>query len=152
MTSSSARLQHIANNEHITVSPPVLSALISTSNGDLRRAITYLQSAARLSAASIPPEPITARDVQEIAGVVPDSIVHDFARALGIEVRPGPDGDAMDVDTDGAALAKPNRKTETLRGFDLIREKVRMLMREGYSASQILSQVRPRPSSIAFRF
>ncbi|ETW85493.1 hypothetical protein HETIRDRAFT_310016 [Heterobasidion irregulare TC 32-1] len=113
-TSSSARLQHIANDEHITVSPPVLSALISTSNGDLRRAITYLQSAARLSAASIPPEPITARDVQEIAGVVPDSIVHDFARALGIE---------------------------TLRGFDLIREKVRMLMREGYSASQILSQL-----------
>ncbi|KAA1471274.1 P-loop containing nucleoside triphosphate hydrolase protein [Dentipellis sp. KUC8613] len=130
-TSATKRLEHIAAAEQVPVSPAVISALISTSSGDLRRAITYLQSAARLSAASIPPEPITPRDVQEIAGVVPDSVVESFARALGIDVVASSGADE-DVEMNGNG---------TLRGFDLIRERVKVLMREGYSASQILAQL-----------
>ncbi|THH14720.1 hypothetical protein EW146_g5663 [Bondarzewia mesenterica] len=141
--SASARLEYIASAENVSVNPSVLSTLVSTSNGDLRRAITYLQSAARLSAANVPPTPITPRDVQEIAGVVPDAVVHDFARALGIEVLPssGSNETDMDVDMDGAAHEKTTGKSRTLRGFDLIRGKVKALIREGYSASQILSQL-----------
>jgi replication factor C subunit 2/4 len=103
--------------------------LVSTSSGDLRRSITYLQSASRLSAATSPPTAITSRDIQEIAGVVPDEVISDFARSLGIEISSDP---GMDVDS---------TLNSTLKGFDRIREAVKHLMREGYSASQILSQV-----------
>lgn len=71
---------------------------------------------------------ITPRDIQEIAGVVPDDVVNSFASSLGVDIA-----SASDMDVDGAPQAK---------GFDPIRKKVRELMREGYSASQILSQVR----------
>jgi replication factor C subunit 2/4 len=119
------------------VNPAVISALISTSSGDLRRAITYLQSAARLSGATNPPTPINALDIQEIAGVVPDAVVRKFAQILGVEVSLNGSGDD-DVEMADAASSTT---TSTLRGFDLIRETVRSLIREGYSASQILTQV-----------
>jgi replication factor C subunit 2/4 len=119
------------------VNHAILSALISTSSGDLRRAITYLQSAARLSGATKPPTPINAGDIQEIAGVVPDVIVQKFAQTLGVEVSLNGSGDD-DVEM---ADVTSSTTTTTLRGFDLIRETVRSLIREGYSASQILVQV-----------
>ncbi|KAF9476321.1 P-loop containing nucleoside triphosphate hydrolase protein [Pholiota conissans] len=126
--SSSLRLAHIAQCENVPVSKPVIDALINTSNGDLRRAITYLQSASRLSSSTQPPTPILPIDIQEIAGVVPDNVIKDFARVLGIDV----DDDEMDIDD------KPSQKQN---GFDPIRKKVKFLMREGYSASQIISQL-----------
>ncbi|KAK7015005.1 replication factor C subunit 2 [Favolaschia claudopus] len=122
-TSSTSRLAYIADSEHIQVDKPVIDTLISTSSGDLRRAITYLQSASRLSSSTNPPTAITATDIQEIAGVVPDSVVNDFASVLGI------DNDAvMAVD-----------KVQT--GFEPIQKKVKELMREGYSAAQLLTQL-----------
>lgn len=127
-TSSSARLASIATAEHMQIDKPVLDTLISASSGDLRRAITYLQSASRLASSTTPPTPITASDIQEIAGVVPDAVVNDFASTIGIEMP-----ESMDVD-DGKKRVKP--------GFDPIRNKVKELIREGYSATQVLSQVR----------
>ncbi|KAK0197261.1 P-loop containing nucleoside triphosphate hydrolase protein [Armillaria mellea] len=121
--SSSSRLIHIATTEHITVDPSVVEALIHASSGDLRRAITYLQSASRLSSSTSPPTPITPRDVQEIAGVVPDDIINNFASVLGID---------MDQAMSGTA-PKP--------GFTGIRSAVKEIIREGYSASQVLSQL-----------
>ncbi|SJL00239.1 related to Replication factor C subunit 2 [Armillaria ostoyae] len=121
--SSSSRLMHIATSEHITVDPSVVEALIRASSGDLRRAITYLQSASRLSSSTSPPTPITPRDVQEIAGVVPDDIINNFATVLGID---------MDQAMTGTA-PKP--------GFTGIRSAVKEIIREGYSASQVLSQL-----------
>ncbi|KAK0240292.1 P-loop containing nucleoside triphosphate hydrolase protein [Armillaria nabsnona] len=121
--SSSSRLMHIATSEHITVDPSVVEALIRASSGDLRRAITYLQSASRLSSSTSPPTPITPRDVQEIAGVVPDDIINNFATVLGID---------MDQPMTGTA-PKP--------GFTGIRSAVKEIIREGYSASQVLSQL-----------
>lgn len=120
------------------MNPAVISALISTSSGDLRRAITYLQSAARLSGATNPPTPINVVDIQEIAGVVPDVVVRKFAQTLGVEISLNGGGDDEDVEMADAASSTT---TTTLRGFDLIRETVRSLIREGYSASQILAQV-----------
>lgn len=136
-SSARERLEHIAATEQIPVDPAVISALVSTSSGDLRRAITYLQSAARLSCATSPPTPINAGDIQEIAGVVPDAVVRRFAQTLGVEVSLNGSGDE-DVEM---ADAVSSTTTTTLRGFDLIRETVRSLIREGYSASQILTQV-----------
>lgn len=123
---SSLRLSQIAQAEGVEINKPVLDTLINTSSGDLRRAITYLQSASRLSASSVPPAPILPAEIQEIAGVVPDAVINDLARVLGIEIE-----DAMDIDDAPKQV-----------GFEPIRGKVTMLMREGYSASQIISQVR----------
>ncbi|KAF7791280.1 hypothetical protein EIP86_002294 [Pleurotus ostreatoroseus] len=128
--STSSRLSYIATAEHVDVSPEVITTLINTSQGDLRRSITYLQSASRLAHSSQPPAPITAEDIQEIAGVVPDRIITDFAATLGIESIAN---DSMDVDMD----QKKPRKA----GFDIIRKKVKEIVREGYSASQLLSQL-----------
>ncbi len=136
-SSARQRLEHIAAAEQVPVNPAVISALISTSSGDLRRAITYLQSAARLSGATEPPTPINAGDIQEIAGVVPDVVVRKFAQTLGVELTLNGSGDE-DVEM---ADVTSSTTTTTLRGFDLIRETVRSLIREGYSASQILTQV-----------
>lgn len=129
-SSTSARLQHIATEESVQVTPAVVDALIDVSGGDLRRAITYLQSASRLSSSTNPPSEITPRDIQEIAGVVPDVVVRRFGRVLGVEIHG--DNDIMDVDTE-------TRKRVT--GFELVQGKVKEIMREGYSASQLLSQV-----------
>lgn len=123
--STSARLASIASAENIHVPETVINTLISTSHGDLRRSITYLQSASRLANSTSPPTPITPADIQEIAGVVPDEVVQNFATSLGIEC------DAMDVD-DG---------TKRRKGFDEIRRKVKGIVREGYSAGQLLSQL-----------
>lgn len=129
MSSTQSRLEFIAEVEGVMVTPEVISALVSTSGGDLRRSITYLQSASRLSSSTSPPTPITPADIQEIAGVVPDHIIEGFATVLGVDVvRP----DSMDVDS-GESRA---------RNFDGVRKKVKQLVRDGYSAAQILSQVR----------
>ncbi|KAI9571495.1 P-loop containing nucleoside triphosphate hydrolase protein [Boletus coccyginus] len=127
-SSTSSRLMHIATAEHVNVTPEVVATLIDTSNGDLRRSITYLQSASRLSASTTPPMSITPRDIEEIAGVVPNAIVNDFARTLGIDVE-----DDMQMDD---VPADPKQET-----FDTIRKRVRSVMREGYSASQLLAQL-----------
>ncbi|KAF9227861.1 P-loop containing nucleoside triphosphate hydrolase protein [Gyrodon lividus] len=127
-SSSSSRLMHIATAERVDVTPEVVATLIDTSNGDLRRSITYLQSASRLSASTIPPTPVTPRDIQEIAGVVPSAVVNDFARTLGVDVAEDMDVDDMPVNPNG-------------KGFNSIRRIVKDLMREGYSATQLLSQL-----------
>ncbi|KAI0035985.1 P-loop containing nucleoside triphosphate hydrolase protein [Vararia minispora EC-137] len=126
---TTARLQHIATAEKVAAPPPVISALISASSGDLRRAITYLQSIARLHSASSTETEIVPEDVQEIAGVVPDEVVKGFARSLGVDVQ----SDDEDIEMDG--------DSERPRGFDAIRRKVRDFMLEGFSASQIISQL-----------
>jgi len=121
-----SRLVYIAEEEQVDVTKSVLQTLINVSNGDLRRAITYLQSASRLASASNPPAPILSSDIQEIAGVIPDKVINDFAIVLGIDVEDG----AMDVDGNA-------RKTD----FSTIQKSVKMIVREGYAATQLLSQV-----------
>ncbi|KAF8309803.1 P-loop containing nucleoside triphosphate hydrolase protein [Clavulina sp. PMI_390] len=129
--STRARLTHIAQTENVIISEEAISALISTSEGDLRRSITYLQSASRLSASTNPPMPITPADIQEIAGVVPDEVVNRFLNALGADMPEEPD--AMEVDG--------KIKARKVVGFDDVREEVRAVVRAGYSTAQVLSQV-----------
>lgn len=57
---------------------------------------------------------------------MPDGTVFDFAKALGVESA----GEKMNVDGG-----------QKVKGFEGIKKKVKELMREGYPASQILSQV-----------
>ena len=140
-SSTSARLRHIAQVEDVWLGDDgedeVIDALVRTSGGDLRRAITYLQSCSRLANASSDGTirvRIRAEDVQEIAGVVPDRVIADFASVLGVEIDSVVSGDGMEVDES----ASPKRA----KNFDGVRRQVKAIVREGYSASQILSQVR----------
>ncbi|TFY59531.1 hypothetical protein EVJ58_g5717 [Rhodofomes roseus] len=127
--STSTRLAEIASKENVPVTDAVISALIDTSHGDLRRSITYLQSASRLSMSTDPPTDIVPSDIEEIAGVVQSSVINNLATTLGVELV---SSDAMDVDSSNGVKAK---------GFDAIRKTVKGIIRQGYSASQIISQL-----------
>lgn len=83
-----ARLEYIALEEGVRYEDGVIEALIRTSEGDLRKAITYLQSAAKLSQSTLIgvknvegkdslalSSKITTRSIIEIAGVVPDEVI-----------------------------------------------------------------------------
>ena len=65
-----ARLELISKEENIEVSDDAMEALLMTSEGDLRKAITSLQSCARLKSGS--DKAITKEDVYELSGVVPE--------------------------------------------------------------------------------
>lgn len=97
------------------------------SGGDLRRAITYLQSASRLSMSSKPPTPITSLEIEEIAGTVPAEIIEVLGNELGAERS----ADGMDVDSSSPSRVKP---------FERIKGQIRSLIQSGYAATQILSQ------------
>jgi len=123
--STRSRIEYIAHEESVDISPEVISTLTETSNGDLRRSITYLQSAQRLSCSSSPPTTITSKDIQEIAGIVPTGLIEQFARVLGVDI----------------AKDSPMIIDKSSRGFDRIRGEVRNLMRGGWGAGQLLSQL-----------
>ncbi|GAA5858476.1 hypothetical protein JCM5353_008902 [Sporobolomyces roseus] len=130
-SSTSLRLKEICLAESVDCPDEALQALIKTSDGDLRRAITYLQSASRLHAAT--KEPITSTSVQEIGGVVPDSVMNELGSALGVK------GDHVDVDVEMSDSS--SSKSKVVGGFGQVRKAVEKVVREGYSAVQILSQL-----------
>ncbi|CAN4121090.1 unnamed protein product [Withania somnifera] len=65
-----SRILHICKEEGLNLDSEALSTLGSISQGDLRRAITYLQSAARLFGSSI-----SAKDLISVSGVIPNEVV-----------------------------------------------------------------------------
>ncbi|GEQ72672.1 hypothetical protein JCM33374_g6359 [Metschnikowia sp. JCM 33374] len=83
-----ARLSYIADLEKVRVaSSDVYDELIAVSNGDLRKAITYLQSAARLdlslqSSDDGLSEGISVDSVREIAGVVDEALMTSLVEVI----------------------------------------------------------------------
>lgn len=65
-----SRILHICKEEGLNLDSEALCTLSSISQGDLRRAITYLQSAARLFGSSI-----SAKDLISVSGVIPNEVV-----------------------------------------------------------------------------
>jgi len=61
------RLKFICTEENVNIAPDACKALIDICEGDLRKAITTLQSVARLGAG----EQVTSEQVQEITGLIP---------------------------------------------------------------------------------
>jgi replication factor C subunit 2/4 len=132
--STKDRLQSIATAEGVQFEDGVLDTLITTSDGDLRRAITYLQSASRLHSVGGKSSAITPHSIVEIAGVVPDDVVRGLARAIGMPARKDDDDDDdMTVDS------KKGRGADM--GFERIRTQVRHVSRQGYSTSQLMVQL-----------
>nr|XP_055040062.1 replication factor C subunit 4 isoform X2 [Misgurnus anguillicaudatus] len=67
------RLLEICEKENLKYSKEGIEALVHVSEGDLRKAITYLQSAARLNSE----REITEKIIIEIAGVVPPKVIEN---------------------------------------------------------------------------
>ncbi|KAG2623289.1 replication factor C subunit 2-like [Panicum virgatum] len=72
----SSRIMHICNEEGLNLDSQALSTLSAISQGDLRRAITYLQSAARLFGSSI-----SSSDLISVSGVIPEDVVKSLLAA-----------------------------------------------------------------------
>lgn len=129
------RLEEIAKEEKLKLENGVVDTLIKCSEGDLRRAITFLQSAARLAGAGTASKiardadgdddmadaddsaVITVRSIEEIAGVVPDDVIGRLIQAMQPKK--------------GYSAYEPVSKVTT------------EIVADGWSATQILTQVQP---------
>jgi replication factor C subunit 2/4 len=124
------RLEVIAKAENLQLEDGVIETLIRCSEGDLRRAITYMQSAARLVRATgstqahdndtemtdaDAPRLITTRTIEEIAGVVPESVLDKLMHAM-----------------------KPKKVGSA---YEAVSAVVTDIVADGWSATQILTQV-----------
>lgn len=125
------RLENIAREENLKLEDGAVDTLIKCGEGDLRRAITYLQSAARLVGAAKSGGKdadedaemtdggddgiITVRSIEEIAGVIPDNILDDLVQA-------------MQPKTSGSV-------------YDAVSTVVTDLVADGWSATQLVGQV-----------
>ncbi|KAK5654990.1 hypothetical protein OQA88_6749 [Cercophora sp. LCS_1] len=88
------RLEEIAKTEGVTVEDGAIDALIRCSEGDLRKAITFLQSAARLVGAATEEDDeedkmdvddsrvVTVKIVEDIAGVIPEATIQKLVKAI----------------------------------------------------------------------
>ncbi|KAL1958892.1 hypothetical protein VTO42DRAFT_3445 [Malbranchea cinnamomea] len=131
-TAASSRLEEIAKIEKLNLDNGVIDTLIRCSEGDLRRAITFMQSAARLARSpssvgrkdeagdeemtdAVKSDLITVQMVEEIAGVVPDNVVNRLIDAM-----------------------QPKKGRST---YDAVSRVVTDIVADGWSATQILSQM-----------
>lgn len=142
------RLEEIATNENVNLEVGAVDTLIKCSEGDLRKAITFLQSATKLVGATRAPQTknngswkrrrvikdeddndsdsmqvdvatdgmVTIRNVEEIAGVIPGKFIEDLI-------------EAMQPQSHGSV-------------YEAIARVVTDLVADGWSATQIVTQVR----------
>jgi replication factor C subunit 2/4 len=122
------RLEDIAKLEGVAIEDGAVDALIKCSEGDLRKAITYLQSSARLVGASaeagdgaegdkmdVDKQMVTTKVVEDIAGVIPDDTIENLVKAM-----------------------RPRAAGET---YQAIANVVEEMVADGWSAGQTMTQL-----------
>ena len=123
------RLEDIARLENVRMDEGVVDTLIRCAEGDLRKAITFLQSAARLVAAQGSTskradamdvdggggQAVTVRSVEEIAGVVPEPVMSRLLHAM-----------------------EPKAKGPT---YERVAKVVEDMVADGWSATQVVGQL-----------
>lgn len=128
------RVGEIAEKEGVRLEEGAVEALIKCSEGDLRKAITYLQSAARLVGAvsqkdeeedgdkmDVDGKVVTVSSVEDIAGVIPDNTIEKLVKAM-----------------------QPKSRGVT---YEAVSKVVIDMVADGWSGTQIVSQVCFSPSS-----
>lgn len=127
-----ARLTAICDAESIPYDSGALPTLIEIADGDLRKAITFLQSASKLLNAGAAPGAeggkITTASVQDIGGVVPTPLLRQLTRSMGVPPLPSDEEEQDDEEM-------------TKTTFEGVQRAVLKLVREGFSATQTLSQL-----------
>ncbi|PSR82180.1 P-loop containing nucleoside triphosphate hydrolase protein [Coniella lustricola] len=120
------RLEEIAEKEGVALQDGAINALIKCSEGDLRKAITFLQSAARLVGANAPVSsagdemdvdstPVTIKIIEDIAGVIPNETIDRLVSAL-----------------------KP---ISTREPYSSVSKTVEDMVADGWSAGQVVAQL-----------
>ena len=124
------RVEEIADREGVKLEEGAADALIKCSEGDLRKAITFLQSAARLvGAVGLKDEDdddamdvdekeskmVTVKSVEDIAGVIPDETIEQLVKAM-----------------------QPRSKGLV---YEAVAKVVTDMVADGWSASQVVTQV-----------
>ena len=148
------RLEEIAENEGVELEEHAVEALIKCSEGDLRKAITFLQSAARLVGAVKAPRPKSNGSARKKRkGAEEDDDDEDDANEM--EVDDGEDavvtvrsieeiaGVIPDPVIDGLIQAmQPKSKGVAYEGVAKV---VTDMVADGWSAMQVMTQVRCLP-------
>ena len=138
------RLEDIAENENVKMEDGAIDKLIDCSEGDLRKAITFLQSAARLVGAvktfhsrsnvkskkrvleddqdedamdvdGVDESMVTIQSIEEIAGVIPRNVIDGLLQAM-----------------------QPRPKVAV---YEAVAKQVTDLVADGWSATQVVTQV-----------
>jgi len=124
------RVEEIAEKEGVKLEDGAADALIKCSEGDLRKAITFLQSAARLvGAVSLKEDEdenamdidgkeskiVTVKSIEDIAGVIPDETIEKLVKAM-----------------------QPKSKGLT---YEAVAKVVTEMVADGWSGTQVVSQV-----------
>jgi replication factor C subunit 2/4 len=105
------RIRYICEQEKVELSPDALQRLVKLSGGDMRKAITMLQSAQRLYGQSSTGVPLSIQHLDDIGGVLPDERLVEVVGVL----REG--------------------------NMQQVQSSVDNLVADGYSATQVLSQL-----------
>lgn len=129
------RVEEIADKEGVRLEKGAADALIKCSEGDLRKAITFLQSAARLVGAVRSKDEdggeddedmdmdekdsnvVTVKSVEDIAGVIPDDMIEQLVKAM-----------------------QPRSKGLV---YEAVAKVVTDMVADGWSATQVVTQVCP---------
>jgi len=121
------RVEEIAVKEGVALEDGAVETLIRCSEGDLRKAITFLQSAARLVGAvekdddedsmDVDEEKraVTVRSIEDIAGVIPDETIEALVEAM-----------------------QPKSKGVV---YDAVSKVVTDMVADGWSATQVVTQL-----------
>ena len=134
------RVEEIAEKEGVRLEVGAADSLIKCSEGDLRKAITFLQSAARLVGALAAKDDrqegdddedpmdldineermVTIQSVEDIAGIIPDEIIEQLIHAM-----------------------QPRSKGLV---YEAVAKVVTDMVADGWSGTQVVSQVCPKLS------
>jgi len=74
------KLKEVAGHEKLLIGDGTVGALVDASGGDMRKAITLLQSSSRMK---MPGEEVTVADVERVTVRVPPSVVSNMMAACG---------------------------------------------------------------------
>jgi replication factor C subunit 2/4 len=128
------RLEEIAEKEGVKCEDGAVDTLIRCSEGDLRKAITYLQSAARLVGAvgqkgrrDYGDEDEDAMDVDDVSKIVTVKSIEDIAGVI-------PDGTIQ-------TLVKAMNPRSPGLVYEAVAKVVEDMVADGWSAGQVLTQV-----------
>jgi replication factor C subunit 2/4 len=138
------RVEEIAEKEGVKLEDGAADALIKCSEGDLRKAITFLQSAARLvGAVRLKDEDdedamdvddkdgnvVTVKSIEDIAGVIPDDTIEGLVKSM-------------------------QPRSYRARGpiYEAVAKVVEDMVADGWSGTQVVTQVGNSHSHVSVRY
>ncbi|XP_039267217.2 replication factor C subunit 4-like [Styela clava] len=96
------RLLRVAETESVKISEDAMDSMVKCSEGDLRKAMTFLQTAHRLKG----DEGIAIEDVLEITGVIPDPVIKSFLNSCSSNSYENLLKTVQEISADGHAAAQ----------------------------------------------